>query len=74
MAPLERPAAVRGRQVTVWVFISEAGVVDSVRLEPPTPDRRYNEDLMREARQWVFEPAVLAGRAVAVWYSYTWKL
>lgn len=74
MAPLNRPANVRGREVTVWVFITQAGVVDSVRLDPPTPDSDYNNNLMREARDWVFEPAERAGRAVAVWFSYTWKL
>lgn len=74
MAPLARPSSVRGRDVTVWVFINQAGVVDSVRLDPPTPDRKYNDDLMREARDWVFEPAVRAGSAVATWWSYTWKL
>jgi TonB family protein len=74
MAPLSRPSSVRGREVTVWVFINQAGAVDSVRLEPPTPDSKYNEDLMREARDWVFEPAERAGRAVATWFSYTWKL
>ncbi len=74
MAPLERPQSVRGREVTVWVFITQAGAVDSVRLQPPTPDREYNQSLIREARDWVFEPAERAGRAVATWYSYTWKL
>lgn len=74
MAPLDRPSSVRGREVTVWVFINEAGAVDSVRLEPPTPDAGYNSSLMREALQWVFEPAERAGIAVATWYSYTWKL
>jgi outer membrane biosynthesis protein TonB len=74
MAPLNRPSNVRGKEVTVWVFINQAGAVDSVRLDPPTPDSRYNSDLMREARDWVFEPAERAGRAVATWYSYTWKL
>lgn len=74
MAPLDRPASVRGREVTVWVFINQAGQVDSVRLDPPTPDRGYNEDLIRTAVDWVFEPALRAGRAVATWYPYTWKL
>jgi hypothetical protein len=74
MAPLERPSSVRGRQVTVWVFITQVGAVDSVRLDPPTPDSGYNNSLKREARQWVFEPAERAGQAVATWYSYTWKL
>lgn len=74
MAPLDRPRSVRGHEVTVWVFINQAGVVDSVRLEPPTPDGGYNANLMREARDWVFEPALLHGRPVAMWWSYTWKL
>ncbi len=74
MAPLDRPSSVRGRDVTVWVFINQAGTVDSVRLEPATPDRSYNRSLIREARDWVFEPAMRAGRTVATWWSYTWKL
>ncbi|UCF21518.1 MAG: hypothetical protein JSU87_09080 [Gemmatimonadota bacterium] len=74
MAPLDRPSSVRGRDVTVWVFINQAGAVDSVRLDPPTPSGEYNTDLIREARQWVFEPAIRAGTAVATWWSYTWKL
>lgn len=74
MAPLDRPPSVRGREVTVWVYINRAGAVDSVRLDPPTPDGGYNADLLREARDWVFEPAERAGRPVATWYSYTWKL
>lgn len=74
MAPLDRPSSVRGRDVTVWVFINQAGVVDSVRLDPATPDRSYNRSLIREARDWVFEPAMRAGRTVATWWSYTWKL
>jgi len=74
MAPLDRPSSVRGRDVTVWVFIDATGAVDSVRLEPPTPDGSYNDDLTREARGWVFEPARRGGRPVATWWSYTWKL
>lgn len=75
MTPWEyRPESVRGRDVTVWVFVNALGAVDSVRLEPPTPDRRFNELLMREARDWVFEPAERAGRPVPTWTSYSWKL
>ncbi len=75
MTPMAyRPESVRGRDVTVWVFVDEAGAVDSVRLEPPTPDRKFNELLMREARDWVFEPAERAGRRVPTWTSYSWKL
>ncbi len=74
MAPLARPPSVRGRDVTVWVFVNTAGAVDSVRLEPPTPNGKYNDSLLRNALEWVFEPAVRAGRPVASWWSYTWKL
>ena len=75
MTPLaRRPASVRGTEVTVWVFVNAAGAVDSVRLEEPTSDQQFNRILIREAWDWVFEPAKRAGRAVAAWYSYTWKL
>ena len=70
----DRPQSVSGRDVTVWVFVNELGAVDSVRLEPPTPDRRFNARLMREAREWLFEPAERAGRPVPTWTSYSWKL
>lgn len=74
MAPLDRPAAVRGREVGVWVYVTEFGAVDSVRLEPATPDSEYNRELIREARDWVFEPAMRAGHAVGHWFYYSWKL
>ena len=75
MTPLaHRPQSLRGREVTVWVFVNSTGAVDSVRLEQPTSDKGFNQILIREAWDWVFEPAKRAGVAVAVWYSYTWKL
>lgn len=74
MPPLSRPPSVRGKEVTVWVYVNSAGSVDSVRLEWPTPDGNYNDSLIRNARDWVFEPAERAGRPVASWWSYTWKL
>lgn len=63
----------RGQEVQVWVFISEEGrvVPDSTRLEPPTSDRRFNEQIIREAAQWIFQPARQDGRAVASWFPYT---
>lgn len=62
-----------GRQVEVWVFVDESGrvVPDSTRLEPPTRDRDFNERLVREAAEWVFEPAREGGEAVAAWFPYT---
>ncbi len=74
MVPLDRPSSVRGHEVTVWVLVDAAGAVDSVRLEPPTPDGRYNAAIEREARNWVFQPALRRGRPVAMWWSYTWRL
>lgn len=74
MAPLDRPRSVRGHEVTVHVLVNAAGVVESVYLDPPTPDGRYNEALIREARDWIFAPAMQQGRPVAMWTSYTWKL
>jgi hypothetical protein len=62
----------RGREVRVWVFVNEQGrvVPDSTRLEPPTSDRRYNQQLMSEAAQWVFQPAREGDRPVASWFPY----
>ncbi|UCC83278.1 MAG: energy transducer TonB [Gemmatimonadota bacterium] len=74
MAPLDRPRSVRGHEVTVHVLVNAAGVVESVYLDPPTPDGGYNEALIREARDWVFAPAVRQGQPVAMWTSYTWRL
>ena len=74
MPPMDLPASVRGRAVTVWVFVTEAGAVDSVRLEPPTPDRRYNESIISSARKWTFEPAHLDGQPVSAWFKLTWML
>ncbi len=63
----------KGREVEVWVFVDERGrvVADSTRLEPPTSDRDFNRRLIREAAQWVFEPARQGGKPVASWFPYT---
>ncbi len=63
----------RGSEIEVWVFVNEQGrvVADSTRLQPPTPDRGYNEQLLGEAAQWVFEPARQNGTPVAAWFPYT---
>jgi hypothetical protein len=62
----------RGTTVRVWVFVDELGrvVADSTRLDPPTRDRDFNRQLMREAREWVFQPAQQEGKAVASWFPY----
>lgn len=72
LPPADRPRSVRGREVTVWVFVDAAGrvVPDSTRLDPPTPDARYNARLRQSAAQWRFDPARRGGVAVAAWYPY----
>lgn len=62
----------RGVEVQVWVFVDERGrvVPDSTRLDPPTRDRGYNRQLVREAAQWVFRPGMQDGKPVAAWFPY----
>ena len=62
----------RGVEVQVWVFVDERGqvVADSTRLDPPTRDRGFNRQLVREAAQWVFRPGTLDGKPVGAWFPY----
>jgi hypothetical protein len=64
--------ALRGTEVQVWVFVDERGrvVADSTRLDPPTRDGSFNRRLVREASEWVFNPARQEGRAVSSWFPY----
>ncbi len=70
--PAGRPNSARGQEITVWVFVTEAGRVErgSVRLEPPTSDSRYNQRLIQSVSEWVFDPATQNGQAVSVWYPF----
>lgn len=63
----------RGQEIQVWVFVNENGrvVADSTRIEPPTSDRRFNQQIITEAAQWVFQPARRDGRPVPSWFPYT---
>ncbi len=63
----------RGVRVQVWVFVDERGrvVPDSTRLNPPTRDRGFNRQLVREAAQWIFRPGTRDGQPVAAWFPYT---
>ena len=65
--------SLKGERVQVWVFVSEDGrvVADSTRLRPPTSDRDFNERLIREAAEWIFEPGRKGGKPVATWFPYT---
>ena len=65
--------SLRGQEVQVWVFVNELGrvVADSTQLRPPTSDRDFNSRLVREASEWIFEPAKKGGKAVGSWFPYT---
>lgn len=62
----------KGAEIQVWVFVDERGrvVPDSTTLRPPTKDRKFNERLIQEAAEWVFEPARKGGEPVATWFPY----
>lgn len=62
----------RGVEVQVWVFVDATGkvVADSTRLDPPTRDRGFNRQLIREAAEWVFRPGTEDGQPVAAWFPY----
>jgi hypothetical protein len=72
LPPSDRPGRIRGKEVTVYVFVTERGrvVPDSTRLRPPTGDNRFDDRLRRQAAEWVFEPARRAGKPVAEWFQY----
>ena len=69
---VETPRGLRDFDLTVWVFVNELGdvVADSTWLQPPSPDRRYNERLISEAAEWTFRPAIRGGVPVAAWFSW----
>lgn len=71
MPPSNPPGSVRGREIEVWVFVTDRGrvVADSTRVN--TGDRGYDRKLRERAAQWVFEPAKKGGRSVAEWFNYT---
>ncbi|MGH7477473.1 MAG: energy transducer TonB, partial [Longimicrobiales bacterium] len=72
LPPSDRPRSVRGKEVTVWVFVSAQGRVtpDSTRLIPSSGDRGFDQRLRQLASEWVFTPARRGGSAVAEWFSY----
>lgn len=73
LPPSDRPGKVRGKEVVVYVFVTERGRVlgDSTRLAPTTGDRKFDDRLRRQASEWVFNPARKGGRAIAEWFKYT---
>jgi outer membrane biosynthesis protein TonB len=73
LPPSDRPGRVRGREVVVYVFVTDRGrvVSDSTRLAPSSGDSRFDERLRRQAAEWVFNPARRAGQPIAEWFKYT---
>jgi hypothetical protein len=72
LPPQGVPSDAKGREITVYVFVSEAGrvVSDSTRIHPPTRDSRFNRRLRDQAAEWVFEPARRSGHPVSAWFQY----
>lgn len=72
LPPSDRPKNMRGREVEVWVFVTETGrvVADSTRLRPSTGNPSFDSRLRRQAAEWIFEPARRGGRPVAEWFRY----
>jgi outer membrane biosynthesis protein TonB len=72
LPPQGIPSDARGREITVYVFVSAQGrvVPDSTRIHPATRDARFNRRLRDQAAEWVFEPARRGGRTVSAWFQY----
>jgi len=76
LPPSDRPKDVKGKEIAIWVFVTETGrvVPDSTRLHPSTSNPSFDERLRRQAAQWIFEPARRGGRPVAEWFQYVISL
>lgn len=72
LPPSDRPNSVRGKEVEVWVWVTETGSVaaDSTLLRPGTGDRKFDQQLRRQAAEWVFRPATRGGQEIAAWFQY----
>ena len=73
LPPSDRPGRVRGKSITVYVFVSERGTVvaDSTRLNPSSGDSRFDSRLKQQAAEWRFRPATRGGTPIAAWFQYT---
>jgi hypothetical protein len=72
LPPSDRPAKVRGKEIAVYVFVTERGIVqpDSTRLAPGSGDQKFDDRLKKQAAEWVFNPARRDGRPTAGWFQY----
>ena len=65
------PKDVRGMEVTVRVLINERGHPLEVRLQPQTPNRGFNDKLIRKARLMEFNPVRdRSGRPIQEWTEF----
>jgi hypothetical protein len=66
LPPSDRPSRVRGKTISVYVFVTDRGMVvgDSTRLNPGSGDSKFDTRLKRQAAEWVFHPAQRDGRAM----------
>ena len=61
------PESARGMEITVRVFVAASGEAGLVELDPPTPDERFNREIIRAAREWRYQPATRLGSPVDGW-------
>jgi len=73
LPPSDRPGKVRGREVVVYVFVTDRGrvVSDSTRLATSSGDSKFDDRLRKQAAEWVFNPAQKGGQPIAEWFRYT---
>jgi outer membrane biosynthesis protein TonB len=65
------PQDVRGMEVTVRVLINERGHPLEVRLQPQTPNRGFNNKLIRKARLMEFNPVRdRSGQPIQEWTEF----
>ena len=66
------PDEVRGLRVTIRVEVDKRGrATGQVELIPPTPNEKFNRQLMDKARRMQYYPARLEGRPVTGWAEIT---
>lgn len=73
LLPPQSPSGVSGQELSVFVFVDQEGdvVADSTRLSKSTGNRRYDRELVENASEWQFEPAITrSGSPVAAWFKY----
>ena len=66
--PLAREARVDGR-VVAQVLVGVDGFLQDVQMDPRHSIPMLDDAVIAAARQWVFTPARVCGRPVAVWVS-----